>query len=337
MRPTDFFATSRRSIAVESRGEFVGGKPSKESALASEVVFSTTPTPTHTPTATPNYAPKPTPTPAEIGQAPRGRVVVARNVVSFADGYPLLAGVTVAVDRGVIIELRGPNGAGKTSLLRLFAGLLPVHRGSLHLLGVDVAHAEHTALRKVRSQIGYVPHEYGLYGDLTPNEHVGVLGHWGDAQTSAKERKAYAQSIMQLSSRARNTPVRQLSAGQKRRTAIACAALKMPSLWLLDEPASGLDAGAKAHVADVIEHERQRGAAVVYSTHDAASLLDSDETWHLSGGCLAHFSPSTVQRNPSPTYAPVDHHSLPTAHNTQDTHDAPNTHNAQQAPDTHAH
>ena len=99
-------------------------------------------------------------------------VVVLRDVVAVAGGFPVLAGAHLTVASGEILLLKGPNGAGKTSLLRLCAGLLPVERGSATVLGVDLA-ADRAAVRPL---VGLLGHSNGLYHELTVAENVHFWG-----------------------------------------------------------------------------------------------------------------------------------------------------------------
>ena len=95
-------------------------------------------------------------------------VVVLRDVVAVAGGFPVLAGAHLTVASGEILLLKGPNGAGKTSLLRLCAGLLPVERGAATVLGVDLL----TDRSAVRPLVGLLGHSNGLYHELTVAENV---------------------------------------------------------------------------------------------------------------------------------------------------------------------
>ena len=94
------------------------------------------------------------------------------DVVALIGPFPALAGATLRVDRGEILLLRGPNGAGKTTLLRLCAGLLPIERGTAHVLGHDLR----IDRELVRRRVGLIGHQNGLYADLTVTENVRFWG-----------------------------------------------------------------------------------------------------------------------------------------------------------------
>jgi ABC-type multidrug transport system ATPase subunit len=90
-------------------------------------------------------------------------VIELSGVVAVLGQFPALAGVDLSVQRGEIVLLQGPNGAGKTSLLRVCAGLMPIERGTGHVLGIDLA----TNREAIRSRVGLLGHANGLYLDLT--------------------------------------------------------------------------------------------------------------------------------------------------------------------------
>lgn len=96
------------------------------------------------------------------------RVIDFVDAVAVYNDYPALAGVTFSVDRQEIVLLQGPNGAGKTTLLRACAGLIPVVRGSAHVLGVDIA----IDRESIRERVGLLGHQNGLFAELTIAENV---------------------------------------------------------------------------------------------------------------------------------------------------------------------
>ena len=98
-------------------------------------------------------------------------VVHLSNAVAVLGQFPVLAGASITVERGEIVLLQGPNGAGKTSLLRLFAGLLPLARGEGTVLGCDLR----SDREAVRRRVGLLGHANGLYADLTVHENVRFL------------------------------------------------------------------------------------------------------------------------------------------------------------------
>ena len=188
-------------------------------------------------------------------------VVQLVDVVAVLDRFPALAGATLTVRRGEIVLLRGPNGAGKTTLLRLCAGLLELARGTAMVLGLDLADQRHA----VRSRVGLLGHSNGLYTDLTVNENVGF---WGATVGASKEEIAAAVEGMALAGRLSSVPVRKLSAGQRRRTALACLIARRAELWLLDEPHAGLDAAGRDELDTVLRAATAAGATMIVASHE---------------------------------------------------------------------
>jgi heme ABC exporter ATP-binding subunit CcmA len=188
-------------------------------------------------------------------------VVQLVDVVAVLDRFPALAGATLTVDRGEIVLLQGPNGAGKTTLLRLCAGLLPPARGTAVVLGFDLSDQR----QAVRSRVGLLGHSNGLYTDLTVNENVAF---WGATVGATEEEVTAAVDRMVLGGRLGDVPVRKLSAGQRRRTALACLIARRAELWLLDEPHAGLDAAGRDELDAVLRAATAVGATMIVASHE---------------------------------------------------------------------
>jgi heme ABC exporter ATP-binding subunit CcmA len=202
-----------------------------------------------------------TPDPDADRRTPSGRAVDLVDAVVVLGAYPALAGVTLSVDPGEIVLLRGPNGAGKTTLLRLCGGLLPLARGSGRVLGFDLT-TDRAALRPL---VGVLGHHNGLYLDLTVEENVrfwaSTIGA-SDAEVTAAMRRAGVDG------RLAQLPARRLSAGQRRRTALAALLARRATLWLLDEPHAGLDAAGRDDLDRTIRDAASAGATVVFASHE---------------------------------------------------------------------
>jgi heme ABC exporter ATP-binding subunit CcmA len=188
-------------------------------------------------------------------------VVSFRDVVAVAGSYPVLAGANFDVAVGEIVLLTGPNGAGKTSLLRVCAGLLPVERGQAHVLGIDLAEDR----AAVRERVGILGHTNGLYLDLTVRQNIEF---WAELiQASADEVDA-ALSHVGLSGRLADVRASQLSAGQRRRVALARLIIRRAELWLLDEPHAGLDSHARDELDATLRAAVEVGATVIVASHE---------------------------------------------------------------------
>jgi heme ABC exporter ATP-binding subunit CcmA len=188
-------------------------------------------------------------------------VVDLVDAVAVLGSFPALAGATLIVRRGEIVLLRGPNGAGKTTLLRLCAGLVPLERGQGRILGVDLVHDREL----VRHRVGMIGHNNGLYSDLTVAENVRFWGRTVGASTAEVDAAVHR---MGLDGRLANLPISRLSAGQKRRTALAGLVARRAELWLLDEPHAGLDAAGRDELDQVLKLAAAAGATVMVASHE---------------------------------------------------------------------
>lgn len=201
-----------------------------------------------------------------------------RDVVAVQGRFPALAGVTLEIEAGRVVLLRGPNGAGKSSLLRVCAGLLAVERGEAMVAGVDVQRNR----REVRRHVGLLGHSNGLYDDLTVAENVSF---WAAAVDAPAADVAGALDQLGLGGRLAAVAVRKLSAGQRRRTALASLLVRRPRVWLLDEPHAGLDAVGRDLVDATLRRAAEQGATVLFASHELdRSKPLADRVVLLDGG-----------------------------------------------------
>jgi heme ABC exporter ATP-binding subunit CcmA len=187
--------------------------------------------------------------------------VELNDAVAVLGAFPVLAGANLTVQRGEIVLLRGPNGAGKTTLLRLCAGLIELERGHGHVLGLDLS----TQRWVVRHRVGLLGHANGLYADLTVTENVAF---WGRTVGASDAEIAAAVKRMGLDGRLADVQVSRLSAGQRRRTALASLVARRAELWLLDEPHAGLDATGRDELDDVLRLAARAGATIMVASHE---------------------------------------------------------------------
>jgi heme ABC exporter ATP-binding subunit CcmA len=205
-------------------------------------------------------------------------VVEFRTAVALAGRFPALAGVDLTLEQGEVVVVVGANGAGKTSLLRACAGLLPVTSGQATVLGVDLT-ADHTAVRRY---VGLLGHAAPLYDELSAAENVRFAVR---ALGLPAERGEDALQRVGLTGRLRTTPVGRLSAGQRRRAALAALLARRPALWLLDEPHAGLDASSRALLGRLIGEAVTDGATVLLSSHEPQlSVPLADRVVTMGGG-----------------------------------------------------
>jgi heme ABC exporter ATP-binding subunit CcmA len=209
-----------------------------------------------------------------------GPAVRFRSAVALVGRFPVLAGVDLDVARGEVVLLQGPNGAGKTSLLRACAGLLPVVSGTAEVLGCDLV-ADRRAARRQTALHG---HATALYDDLS------VLDNVRFAVRAAKgplDRVDDALATLGLTGRLRTAPVSTLSAGQRRRAALAALVARSPVLWLLDEPHAGLDADHRDLLDTLVRQAAAGGTTILLASHeqDRATRI-ADRVVTVAGGMV---------------------------------------------------
>jgi heme exporter protein A len=172
----------------------------------------------------------------------------------------VLRGVAFALTGGECLQVTGPNGSGKTSLLRAVSGLLYPEAGRVLWQGRDVR----SDLRAFHGALAYLGHEPPLKGELTARENlrywIGTRRRFDGAALDAALERVGASAW-------RNRLVRTLSAGQRRRAALAGLALLAVPLWLLDEPTTNLDTEGQQLVGTLIAEQQARGGLVVAAVH----------------------------------------------------------------------
>ena len=183
-------------------------------------------------------------------------------------GRRVIAGLSFAAAQGVALVVTGHNGAGKTSLLRALAGFLPIEAGSFALDGGD-------AERTVGEQAHYLGHADGVKAALTAGENLAfaaaMLG--GDASRAAQLGALSALGLSHVI----DFPARLLSAGQRRRVALARLMIAKRPLWLLDEPTTALDAVAQVAFAAIMRAHVEDGGIVVAAVHGDLGLEGAQE------------------------------------------------------------
>lgn len=169
-------------------------------------------------------------------------------------GRIVFRGVSLTLKPGQLMQLTGPNGSGKSSLLRLIAGLNDAQTGSVELVGGS----EDLTLGQ---QAHYVAHQEPVKGALSVFEN---LAFWRDFLGGGDVDEALEAFDL---SRLATYPAGLLSAGQKRRLALARLVLVPRVLWLLDEPTVGLDAASLARLVKVMAQQLGEGGMIIAATH----------------------------------------------------------------------
>ncbi len=179
----------------------------------------------------------------------------------------LFRGLSFELGPGQLLRVEGANGAGKTSLLRLLAGLGLPAAGEVHWQGQPIRRQRETYAQALL----YLGHLGGLKDELTPAENLQIEADLAGTPGVDAARISEALSNWGLARQAK-LPLRVLSAGQRRRAALARLQLTEAALWILDEPFNALDVDAVAHLGRQIEAHVQRGGLAVITSHMALPI-----------------------------------------------------------------
>ena len=191
--------------------------------------------------------------PAQLATQVAEPELQVRDIHLWRGDRHLLRGNSFALRRGELLQVVGPNGVGKTSLLRCVAGLLPVESGEIEWGGRRLQECRDEFHR----QLAYLAHVNALKADLTALENI----RYGVGLKRSVVHSELTDVLAKLHvSGCADLPVRSLSAGQKRRVAIARILLSRATLWILDEPITNLDvAGIALFESCMAEHLRDGG------------------------------------------------------------------------------
>lgn len=188
----------------------------------------------------------------------------------------LFSGVSFTLQPGQWLHLEGDNGVGKTSLLRLACGLSALEDGEITWNHQPVVQNQEA----FRADLAYLGHQLALKEDLTPMENLRA-----DAAVAGRPLKPEdaLKALAQLGLRGReHLPVRVLSQGQKRRTALARLLVSPAKLWILDEPFVALDTAAQNALTQVINNHLAHQGMVLLTSHQAVSLGGVGFSYRLS-------------------------------------------------------
>jgi sodium transport system ATP-binding protein len=199
--------------------------------------------------------------------------VVVEHLEKTLGKNKVLRGISFSARPGEIFGLLGPNGAGKTTTLRIICTLLSPDSGRVEVLGFDTR----TAPQEVRTRVGVVTADIGVYPRLTARENIAYFAQLsGVADADLKRRVDAVIERLDVDSFA-DQRAESLSSGQKQKLAIARAIVHDPQVLMFDEPTSNLDVLASREVREFMVESKERGKCVIFSTHvmhDAERLCD---------------------------------------------------------------
>ncbi|WP_223609303.1 ABC transporter ATP-binding protein [Chryseobacterium sp. OSA05B] len=185
------------------------------------------------------------------------------NIRKSYHGKEAVKGLTLSVAQGEIYGLLGPNGAGKSTTLNMLLGFLKPDSGATLLNGIDTS----TNAKEAREIIGYIPENVNLYPYLTGIENLYYFCKLAGKNYSTEELSGILSSCgLQIDSHNKKTGA--YSKGMRQKVGIAIAYAKKAKVYLLDEPASGLDPLASNELSTLLKKLSDEGAAILMASHD---------------------------------------------------------------------
>jgi ABC-2 type transport system ATP-binding protein len=200
--------------------------------------------------------------------------------------------INLEVARGEIFGLVGSDGAGKTTLLRILATVLEPTSGQARVAGFDVRNQSD----QIKPLIGYMPQQFGFYGDLTVIEN---LRFFADIyQIPRPQRAPRFERFLGFSGLLpfQNRLARDLSGGMKQKLGLACVLIHLPQILLLDEPTNGVDPVSRKEFWDILQEMHEKGLTIFVSTAylDEAEFCDRIALMH-DGRLLHADHPASVK------------------------------------------
>ena len=184
----------------------------------------------------------------------------------------LFSGLSAAAGPGDALRLSGPNGCGKTTALRIVCGLLPPEAGRVRWRGRVVS--EPPGDRGWRRELAFIGHREAIKDTLTPLENLRFFRALRGGRPRARPEEALERVGLEAE---RDALTRDLSAGQRRRAALARLLLDDSVLWVLDEPAAALDRGGMALVESLCADHAAAGGTIVFTSHQPLGLASVQE------------------------------------------------------------
>jgi lipooligosaccharide transport system ATP-binding protein len=219
-------------------------------------------------------------------------LIVVKNLVKQFGDFTAVNGINFSVKQGESFGLLGPNGAGKSSTMRIIGATSQRTSGEVLILGKDPEQAG----PQIRAHLGVVPQQDNLDEELTCAENLYIYGrYFGLPKTSIKSKLDELLEFAQLLDK-KNSKVKSLSGGMKRRLTIARALVSDPDILMLDEPTTGLDPQARHILWDRLFRLKEKGVTLLITTHhmDEAEQLCDRLMVMDKGEIMAEGSPSEL-------------------------------------------
>jgi ABC-2 type transport system ATP-binding protein len=187
----------------------------------------------------------------------------AQGLFKYYGSVPAIRNVSFRIGPGQVLGYLGPNGSGKSTTVKLLTGLLQPTRGQILYSGKDI----HDNLVSYRKRLGYVPEEANLYGYMTGEEYLEMVGTFREMPLQVVNRRM--NKLLELLSLVshRSVPMSSYSKGMRQRILLIAALMDNPEILILDEPLSGLDAVSSLIFRHLIQSLSAKGKAIFYCSH----------------------------------------------------------------------
>jgi ABC-2 type transport system ATP-binding protein len=215
--------------------------------------------------------------------------LIASGLVRSYGGVRAVRGIDLHVEPGELVGLVGPDGAGKSTTLNCLAGLMRPSAGEVRVLGKD------PLARDARAQLGLMPQQFSLYGDLSIAENLWFFGRLFGLDKAVFARRAERLLAITRLARFHDRRADALSGGMYKKLALACALLHEPRVLLMDEPTNGVDPVSRRELWELIYELTGEGMAVLVSTPymDEASRCHRVSLMH-EGVMIAEGAPARL-------------------------------------------
>ena len=226
-----------------------------------------------------------------------GIAIRLKGVVRREKGVerPILDRIDASISSGSLVAVVGADGAGKTTLMRVMAGLLRPQSGSVRIMG-DEVYTDSATIARAQSHCGYMPQKFGLYGDLSVDENMGLFADLFDIEGSERQERFERLLGMTNLKAFTDRPAGKLSGGMKQKLGLASVLLNRPDVLLLDEPSVGVDPLSRLELWAILSDTvREDGSTVVVATTYMDEAAKCDRVLMLEEGrVVADARPSEI-------------------------------------------
>ncbi len=218
--------------------------------------------------------------------------IITENISKSFNGISVLEDISLQIEPSRITGIIGPDGAGKTTFLRILISLEHADKGRVVILDKEIPRES----KELKGLIGYMPGRFSLYTDLTVKENLNFYARIHN--TTLKENYQIIKPIYSQIEPFNNRIAGKLSGGMKQKLALCCALISSPSLLLLDEPTTGVDAVSRKDFWEILRLLADSGLTVMLSTPymDEANLCDKIILFH-KGQILFNNTPGELLKN----------------------------------------